>query len=53
VHLGIFAAQEPERPAVIMGAADTVVTYAELEARTRTCSTPRCSACLTRRWVSR
>jgi long-chain acyl-CoA synthetase len=33
MHPGIFAAQAPERPAVIMGAAGTVVTYAELEAR--------------------
>jgi len=33
VHPGVFAAKEPERPAVIMGAAGTVVTYAELEAR--------------------
>jgi len=33
VHPGIFAAKEPARPAVIMGAAGTVVTYAELEAR--------------------
>jgi long-chain acyl-CoA synthetase len=33
VHPGIFAAKEPDRPAVIMGTAGTVVTYAELEAR--------------------
>ena len=33
MHPGIFAAKEPERPAVIMGTAGTVVTYAELEAR--------------------
>jgi long-chain acyl-CoA synthetase len=33
VHPGVFAAKEPDRPAVIMGAAGTVVTYAELEAR--------------------
>jgi acyl-CoA synthetase (AMP-forming)/AMP-acid ligase II len=33
MHPGIFAAKEPERPAVIMGAAGTVLTYAELEAR--------------------
>ena len=33
MHPGVFAAKEPERPAVIMGAAGTVVTYAELEAR--------------------
>jgi non-ribosomal peptide synthetase component F len=33
VHPGVFAAKEPERPAVIMGAAGPVVTYAELEAR--------------------
>jgi fatty-acyl-CoA synthase len=33
VHPGVFAAKEPERPAVIMGAAGTVVTYAELAAR--------------------
>ena len=33
MHPGVFAAKEPKRPAVIMGAAGTVVTYAELEAR--------------------
>src|SRR5271166_4268864 len=33
VHPGVFAAREPERPAVIMGATGAVVTYAELEAR--------------------
>jgi hypothetical protein len=33
VHPGVFAAKEPERPAVIMGTAGTVLTYAELEAR--------------------
>ena len=33
MHPGVFAAKEPERPAVIMGAAGPVVTYAELEAR--------------------
>jgi acyl-CoA synthetase (AMP-forming)/AMP-acid ligase II len=33
MHPGVFAAKEPERPAVIMGTAGTVVTYAELEAR--------------------
>jgi long-chain acyl-CoA synthetase len=33
VHPGVFAAKEPGRPAVIMGDAGTVVTYAELEAR--------------------
>ncbi len=33
MHPGVFAAREPERPAVIMGTAGTVVTYAELEAR--------------------
>ena len=33
MHPGVFAAKEPERPAVIMGATGTVVTYAELEAR--------------------
>jgi long-chain acyl-CoA synthetase len=33
VHPGVFAAKEPERPAVIMGSAGTTVTYAELEAR--------------------
>jgi long-chain acyl-CoA synthetase len=33
VHPGIFAAKDPQRPAVIMGATGTVVTYAELEAR--------------------
>ena len=33
MHPGVFAAKEPERPAVIMGASGTVVTYAELEAR--------------------
>jgi fatty-acyl-CoA synthase len=33
VHPGIFAAKDPQRPAVIMGTAGTVVTYAELEAR--------------------
>jgi long-chain acyl-CoA synthetase len=33
MYPGIFAAKEPERPAVIMGAAGTVLTYAELEAR--------------------
>ncbi len=33
MHPGVFAAKEPDRPAVIMGTAGTVVTYAELEAR--------------------
>ena len=33
MHPGVFAAKEPERPAVIMGVAGPVVTYAELEAR--------------------
>jgi non-ribosomal peptide synthetase component F len=33
MHPGVFAAKEPERPAVIMGAAGPVLTYAELEAR--------------------
>ena len=33
MHPGVFAAKEPDRPAVIMAAAGTVVTYAELEAR--------------------
>ena len=33
MHPGVFAARDPERPAVIMGAAGQVVTYAELEAR--------------------
>ena len=33
MHPGVFAAEDPDRPAVIMGAAGTVVTYAELEAR--------------------
>ena len=33
MHPGIFAAKDPQRPAVIMGTAGTVVTYAELEAR--------------------
>ena len=33
MHPGVFAAKEPERPAVIMGTAGTVVTYAQLEAR--------------------
>jgi long-chain acyl-CoA synthetase len=33
VHPGIFAAKDPQRPAIIMGTAGTVVTYAELEAR--------------------
>jgi len=33
VHPGIFAAKDPGRPAVIMGAAGTTVTYSELEAR--------------------
>jgi long-chain acyl-CoA synthetase len=33
VHPGVFAAKEPGRPAVIMGTTGTVVTYAELEAR--------------------
>src|SRR5271165_137496 len=33
MHPGVFAAKEPDRPAVIMGAAGTVLTYAELEAR--------------------
>src|SRR5271166_1328469 len=33
VHPGVFAAREPERPAVIVGAAGPVVTYAELDAR--------------------
>ena len=31
MHPGVFAAKEPERPAVIMGAAGTTVSYAELE----------------------
>ena len=38
MHPGVFAAKEPERPAVIMGAADTVVTYAELEAQSNQCA---------------
>jgi acyl-CoA synthetase (AMP-forming)/AMP-acid ligase II len=33
VHPGVFAAKEPDRPAVIMAASGAVVTYAELEAR--------------------
>ena len=33
MHPGVFAAKEPERPAVVMGTAGPVVTYAELEAR--------------------
>ncbi len=33
MHPGVFAAKEPERPAVIMGTAGTVVTYADLERR--------------------
>ena len=33
MHPGVFAAKEPQRPAVIMGTAGTVVTYAELESR--------------------
>jgi long-chain acyl-CoA synthetase len=33
VHPGVFATKEPQRPAVIMGTAGTVVTYAELESR--------------------
>ena len=33
MHPGVFAAKDPDRPAVIMGGAGTVVTYAELEAR--------------------
>ena len=33
VHPGGFAAKEPERPAVIVGAIGTAVTDAELEAR--------------------
>ena len=33
MHPGVFADKEPDRPAVIMGTAGTVVTYAELEAR--------------------
>jgi long-chain acyl-CoA synthetase len=33
VHPGVFAAKEPDRPAIIMGTAGTVVTYAELQAR--------------------
>jgi fatty-acyl-CoA synthase len=33
VHPGIFAAKEPDRPAIVMGDSGAVVTYAELEAR--------------------
>ena len=33
MHPGVFAAEDPDRAAVIMGEAGTVVTYAELEAR--------------------
>ena len=33
MHPGVFAAEDPDRPAVIMGGAGTVVSYAELEAR--------------------
>jgi long-chain acyl-CoA synthetase len=33
VHPGVFAAREPERPAIIMGAEGSIVTYAQLEAR--------------------
>src|SRR5260370_34729648 len=33
MHPGVFAAKEPERPAVIIGTAGPVLTYAELEAR--------------------
>ena len=33
MHPGVFAAKEPQRPAVIMGTVGTVVTYAELESR--------------------
>ena len=33
MHPGVFAAKEPDRPAVIMGGTGLVVTYAELEAR--------------------
>ena len=32
MHPGVFAAKDPERPAIIMGSAATAVTYAELEA---------------------
>jgi fatty-acyl-CoA synthase len=32
MHPGIFAAKDPGRPAVVMGAAGTVVTYQQLEA---------------------
>jgi long-chain acyl-CoA synthetase len=33
VHPGVFAAKDPDRPAIIMSGAGAVVTYAELEAR--------------------
>ena len=33
MYPGVFAAKEPDRPAVIMGGTGPVVTYAELEAR--------------------
>jgi non-ribosomal peptide synthetase component F len=53
VHPGVFAAKEPERPAVIMGAAGTVMTYAELEARSNQVAWPGASRLgnCGRRWV--
>ncbi len=40
MHPGVFADKEPDRPAVIMGTAGTVVTYAELEARSNQVACP-------------
>ena len=36
MHPGVFAAREPERPAVIMGTAGAVVTYAAAGALPKT-----------------
>ena len=45
MHPRVFAAKEPERPAVIMGATGTVLTYAELEVRSNQVAWPaRCYA---------
>ncbi len=47
MHPGVFAAKDPDRPAVIMGTAGTVVTYAELEARSNKVAwlARRCGLC--------
>ncbi len=45
MHPRVFAAKEPERPTVIMGATGTVLTYAELEVRSNQVAWPaRCYA---------